>query len=72
MLTIYEKFALNQWLFDYPDDMSYDDILYEILDQDSELINPWQVVENLPRREIADMIEGTRICAEITFKKVMA
>jgi hypothetical protein len=71
MLTIYEKFALDQWLSDYPDDMSYEDILYEILDPDSELINPWEVVENFPRREIADMIEDARICAETTFKKVM-
>ena len=72
MDTIYEIFALNQWLSDTPDGMSYEDILYELLNEESDLITPWQLVENLPRRELCELIEDTCISAERTFKEITA
>ena len=72
MDTIYEIFALKQWLSDFPDGMSYEDILSELLNEDSDLITPWQFVENLPRYKLCEFIEDTCISAEITFKGVTA
>jgi hypothetical protein len=72
MDTIYETFALKQWLSHIPDGMSYENILYELLNEESDLITPWQLVENLPRRELCELIEDTCISAERTFEEVKA
>jgi hypothetical protein len=67
MNTIYEQFALNQWISDYPDGMQYEDVLYELLNEESDLVTPWELVENHPRRELCELIEDTCISAERTF-----
>ena len=66
-MTNSESFALNQWLCDYPDDMSYDDII-ERLSVENEWnvddITVWQLVENNTTDQVAEFIEDTKAAYE--------
>lgn len=64
-----QYFALNQWLSDYPDDMTYEQVI-EILRKDAwsddepdrswcEVITPWYLIEGHVGEQIADLIEET-------------
>jgi len=58
-----EKFALNEWLSEYPDDMSYGEIL-ELMSTDEwtiDEITVWEVVENYTLDQVSDFIENTRM-----------
>ena len=58
-----ERFALNEWLSDYPDDLEYYDIL-EMMSQDEwsvDGITVWEVVENFTLDQVSDFIENTRM-----------
>ena len=59
-----ERFALNHWLSDYPDDATYEDIIAMMKDEDStwrtDGINVWVVVETFPLEQVAQFIEDTR------------
>ena len=57
-MTKSEQFAIDEWLFEYPKDASFDDILYLLLDSEDETIVPY-VKGVMTRREIADHISGT-------------
>ena len=57
-----ETFALNQWLSDYPTNMSYDEIIAQIesddyLDHD---IVIWEPIEHYSGANIADIIDDCR------------
>ena len=54
-----EKFALNEWLSDYPENLTFDEVIDLIYEED-ESITPWQTIEHYPRHEIAGFIESTR------------
>lgn len=62
-----ETFALNQWLSDFPVDMSYADIL-DLLRSgqhyDSDDVTVWETVEDYPGSDIAEMIDDTRSAFE--------
>jgi len=67
-----EQFALNQWLSDYPEGMTYDEIL-ELMQGDDEhwshdLITKWEVVEHFTMRQVMQFIEDTRKAFERTMK----
>ena len=66
-MTNSESFALNQWLCDYPDDMSYDDII-ERLSVDNEWnvddITVWFLVEGNTTDQVAEFIEDTKAAYE--------
>jgi hypothetical protein len=55
-MKVSERFALNQWLSAYPDNVSYDFILDWL---DTEIV-PWEVIENYPNDAIVEMIDDTR------------
>ena len=58
-----EKFALNEWLSDYPEDLDYYEIL-ELMSQDDwsvDGITVWEVVENFTLDQVSDFIENTRM-----------
>jgi len=58
-----ERFALNEWLSEYPDDMSYGEIL-ELMSTDDwtiDEITVWEVVENFTLDQVSDFIENTRM-----------
>ena len=58
-----ERFALMEWLSEFPDDKTYDEII-EMLNVD-DWSNPdlsvWEVVESHDLSQIADFIENTRM-----------
>jgi len=60
-LTYGEQFALDEWLSDYPETMSYEDILLTLTtgDEDNE-ITVWAAMENNQLSDIAEYIDNTR------------
>jgi hypothetical protein len=60
-MTKSEQFAIDEWLFEYPKDTSFDDILYMIIEDDSEeTIIPYVQGQSMTKRELADFISGTQ------------
>ena len=59
-----ERFALNEWLSDYPDNMTYDEIIDAMVGEEEEWthenITVWQVVEHFTLRQVAEFINNTR------------
>jgi hypothetical protein len=54
-----EKFALNEWLTDYPANLEYDEVLDALRDED-ENVMPWQWFERMPISELIENIDNTR------------
>ena len=63
-MKVSERFALEQWLSDYPDTMSYASVLQVIgLDlfcSGDHGIILWEMIENYPNDDIIEIIENTR------------
>jgi len=56
-----ERFALNQWLSEYPDDVSYEQILGRLChNRCGEDILVWELVENESLQAVSDLIENTK------------
>lgn len=59
-----EQFALNQWLTDYPDNLTYDEVIDLMMGDEDEWthdqITVWQVVEHFTLRQVIEFIEDTR------------
>ena len=62
-MTQAQRFALNQWLSDFPETMSYGDIIQAMHDEKHTWTHPditvWYVVENFPLSQVAQFIEDT-------------
>jgi len=60
-----ERFALMEWLSEFPDDKTYDEIILMLRGDESEWTHPdidvWEVVENHTLDQVADFIENTRM-----------
>lgn len=70
-----EQFALNQWLSDYPDGLTYAEILDLMNGNDDDAdewthdqISVWQVVEHFTLRQVAEFIDDTRAHFEAVTK----
>jgi hypothetical protein len=63
-MKVSERFALNQWLSEHPDTMSYDAILQALrsdtFDWRETGIYPWELIEDEANEDIAELIEDTR------------
>jgi hypothetical protein len=66
-----ERFALNEWLSDYPREASFDEVCDLILDED-ESVTVWQWFENTPRYELVENIDNTRSHFENTINTMKA
>ena len=69
-----ERFALNEWLSDYPEDLDYYEIL-ELMSQDDwsvDGITVWEVVENFTLDQVSDFIENTRMHFERVTEEITA
>jgi hypothetical protein len=57
-----EQFALNQWLCDYPDDMTYEEIIaaLQVDEWKVDNITVWELVENNTTDQVAMFIEDTK------------
>ena len=63
-MTKSELFALNEWLSDFPDNLSYQEIIARLRDPENQWyaddISVWELVESYPSDRIADIIENTK------------
>ena len=61
-MTAAEQFALNQWLCDYPDDMTYEEIIAALQVDEWKVddITVWYLVENNTTDQVAMFIEDTK------------
>jgi hypothetical protein len=61
-MTAAEQFALNQWLCDYPDDMTYEEIIatLQVDEWKVDNITVWELVENNTTDQVAMFIEDTK------------
>ena len=71
-----ERFALNEWLSDYPERLDYDEILAVLNNSENEWsideITVWEVVENYTLDQVADFIENTRMHFERVTEEITA
>jgi hypothetical protein len=71
-----ERFALNEWLSDYPENMDYCEILAVLNNAENEWtideITVWEVVENYTLDQVSDFIENTRMHFEHVTEEVTA
>jgi hypothetical protein len=54
-----ERFALNEWLTDYPQEATFDEVCERVLHDQPEA-TPWRWFENIPRYELVENIDNTR------------
>jgi hypothetical protein len=63
-MKVSERFALEQWLSDYPDTMSYDSVLQviglDLFSSGDHGIILWEMIENYPNDDIIEIIDDTR------------
>jgi hypothetical protein len=66
-----ERFALDQWLSDYPGGMDYADIIGMFTAEDNLMeadgFTTWELVDNLPLNAVAVLIDDTRAVLERCF-----
>jgi len=59
-----EQFALNQWLTDYPENLTYEQIINLLRENPDEWtieeLTVWEVAEQYPFDLVADFIEDTK------------
>ena len=58
-----ERFALNQWLSEYPDGLTYDAVLERIANDDGG-VTPWLMVERYAPLTLIEIIDSTRVQVE--------
>jgi hypothetical protein len=54
-----QRFALNHFLSDYPQDLPFDEIVELILEED-EQVGVWDIAENYGRAGLVEMIDDLR------------
>lgn len=62
-MKLSEQFALNQWLSDYPDDMTYEEIIAALKVENQWMVDDidvWYLVENNTTDQVAMFIEDTK------------
>ena len=78
-MKVSERFALGQWLSDYPDDKTYDEVLSMITEEHEDIVL-WETIENYPPESVIEMIDDTRssfensaddLCSGIKLSDVM-
>jgi hypothetical protein len=53
-----QRFALNEWLSEYPRELSYDGVI-DLLREEDELVAVWSWFECLPTHELIENIDNT-------------
>jgi len=63
-MTKSEHFALNEWLSDYPENLTYAEIIAKLKDPENtwyvDGISVWELVEDCTSDQVADIIESTK------------
>lgn len=58
-MTHAEQFALNEWLSEYPRDMTYDEVI-DLIHEGDDRILVWCWFENCPSPELVENIDNTK------------
>jgi len=70
-MTKFEQFALDQWLSEWPENMTFNEVLVVLHDANyDERVIVLDFIEDAPWPEIANLILDTAIQSEKTFKGV--
>ena len=71
-----ERFALDQWLSDYPDGMTYADIIGMLTAEDGlwqvEGVTAWELVDTFTLNAVAVFIDDTRAVLERCFPESLS
>jgi hypothetical protein len=71
-----ERFALDQWLSDYPGGMDYAEIIGTLTAEEdlweADGFTPWELVETYPLDAVAGFIEDTRAVLERCFPESLS
>jgi len=62
-----ERFAINEWLSDYPEDKTFDEIM-DLIREDDESVTAWELVENYPAADLIEVIYNTKMHFEAVTK----
>ena len=62
-----ERFAVNGWLSDYPNDATFEEIM-DLIRTGDESVNPWELVEHYPAADLIEIIYNTKIHFECVTK----
>ena len=62
-----ERFAINEWLSEYPSDTSFD-VIMDLIRDDDESVIPWELVENYPAADLIEVIYNTKTHFEAVTK----
>lgn len=63
-----ERFAINEWLSDYPEDKTFDEIM-DLIRTDDESVMAWELVEHYPAADLIEIIYNTKIHFECVTKQ---
>jgi hypothetical protein len=59
-MTHAEIFALNEWLTEYPEGLSFDEVCDLIQVHEDDSVVPWIWFETMPPSELVENIDNTR------------
>jgi hypothetical protein len=62
-----ERFAINEWLSDYPEDKTFDEIM-DLIREDDESVTAWELVEHHPAADLIEIIYNTKMHFEFVTK----
>jgi len=62
-----ERFAVNEWLSEYPNDKTFDEIMDLIYEED-ESVTPWELVENHSATDLIQIMYNTKTHFEFVTK----
>ena len=54
-----ERFAVNEWLSEYPSDTTFD-VIMDLIRDDDESVIPWELVEHYPAADLIEVIYNTK------------
>ena len=71
-MTHSERFALNQWLTRYPEDMSYAEVLDGLRDyREADYLSIWALADYIPAFSVLEIIEDTRKAFERAVDQIL-
>ena len=66
-----ERFAVNEWLSEYPSDTTFD-VIMDLIRDDDESVIPWELVEHYPAADLIELIYNTQMHFEFVTKPTQA
>lgn len=66
-----ERFAINEWLSDYPNDATFEEIL-DLIRTGDESVIAWELVEHYPPSDLIELIYNTQMHFEFVTKPTTA